>query len=148
MIKYMYIKYITVVISEGAANFPEGSLVPGTSPPVLISPADEEIWTPSHTISTLLVTIFAFLRSGMPWPASRNSKPARAALNLIVGEVVPLQALREAMGEQMYSCKSVQTAKTFKQTYPPPPPPFILASLTPFSFPVMVGRWLLLASTR
>jgi hypothetical protein len=112
-----------VIILEGAEGFPPGSLVGGTSPPVLVSPADSEVWTPSHSCGTLAQTVQTYLRSGLPWPQPRMptagapaptpkaaSEPQAEALpfgRLSAGEVVAVAALREAFGDSMFPCKPV-----------------------------------------
>lgn len=110
-----------VTIIEGAEGFPPGSLVGGTSPPVLVSPADSEVWTPSHSCGTLATTVQTYLRSGLPWPQPRTptagapappptaaSEPkADSSGRLSAGEVVAVAALREDFGDSMYPCKPV-----------------------------------------
>lgn len=122
-----------VTIIEGAEDFPPGSLVDGTSPPVLVSPADSEVWTPSHSCGTLAITVQTYLRSGLPWPQPRTPAsgapapaPRAAAPNiaaspqyaaaagpqasshkLAVGEVAVLAVLRDSLGDAFYPCKPV-----------------------------------------
>jgi hypothetical protein len=61
----------TTLLIEGSSFFPAGAVVEGTNPPELVSPADADVWTPSHTMATLATTVLAFLRSEGPWPTPR-----------------------------------------------------------------------------
>jgi hypothetical protein len=122
-----------VTIIEGAEIFPPGSLVDGTSPPVLVSPADSEVWTPSHSCGTLAMTVQTYLRSGLPWPQPRTpvanasasapkaiapnptsppqsaaAEPLSPSRKLSVGEVVVLAVLRDSLGDSFYPCKPVR----------------------------------------
>lgn len=61
-----------VKVVEGANIFPKGAIRDGTN--ILNSPADSDIWTPSHTIGSLATTTMNFLKSGSPWPEPREQE--------------------------------------------------------------------------
>mmetsp|Transcript_60420 Transcript_60420/g.121241 ORF Transcript_60420/g.121241 Transcript_60420/m.121241 type:complete len:210 (-) Transcript_60420:68-697(-) len=64
----------TTLVIEGSTHFPAGAIVEGTDPPELVSPADADVWTPSHTMATLSTTVLTFLRSESPWPTPRSPR--------------------------------------------------------------------------
>ena len=111
-------------VTVQSGSLPEGATVPETDPPEVVSPADSDVWTPSHSIATLASTIRTYVQSGMPWPqpgggapgapgaaaAAEEATPQGAPL-FSQGLIVPLSLVRDAYSESMYPCKPAAANK-------------------------------------
>eukprot|EP00613_Pedinella_sp_CCMP2098_P038301 CAMPEP_0171810990 /NCGR_PEP_ID=MMETSP0991-20121206/77864_1 /TAXON_ID=483369 /ORGANISM="non described non described, Strain CCMP2098" /LENGTH=691 /DNA_ID=CAMNT_0012424317 /DNA_START=101 /DNA_END=2177 /DNA_ORIENTATION=- len=119
----------TTLVIEGSTHFPAGAIVEGTDPPELVSPADADVWTPSHTMATLSTTVLLSSAAKALGPL----RVPRAATVILT--VRGASAVVVAVGGGGGGGGPPQAA-------PPPPPPPALNNEP------VVGEALLLASMR